>query len=145
MPGPSDTKVLARSTSSGSFHNNFCRGITLKSLFACVFFIVLALFSSWAAPATAMAQSSAPPPVVLSNGWQLQDVAKATQGGAEIAAPELNTSGWYPASVPATVLTTLVNNHVYPEPLYGENNRTEVIPESFAHTSYWERGQMAIP
>ena len=28
------------------------------------------------------------------------------------------------------MLTTLVNNHVYPEPLYGENNRPEIIPES---------------
>ncbi len=40
------------------------------------------------------------------------------------------TSGWYAATVPGTVLTTLVNDHVYPEPLYGENDRPEIIPES---------------
>jgi Exo-beta-D-glucosaminidase Ig-fold domain/Glycosyl hydrolases family 2/Glycosyl hydrolases family 2, sugar binding domain/Glycosyl hydrolases family 2, TIM barrel domain len=117
----------------------------LKSLFACLFLIVLALLSSWAAPATAMAQSSTPTPVILTSGWQLQDAAQATQGGVEIAAPGFSTSGWYPATVPGTVLTTLVNNHVYPEPLYGENNRPEVIPESLAHTSYWYRTQMDIP
>jgi hypothetical protein len=43
------------------------------------------------------------------------------------------------------VLTTLVNNHVYPEPLYGENNRPEVIPESLARTSYWYRTLIDIP
>ena len=42
-------------------------------------------------------------------------------------------------------MTTLVNNHVYPEPLYGENNRPEVIPESLAHTSYWYRTAVGVP
>ena len=43
------------------------------------------------------------------------------------------------------MLTTLVNNHVYPEPLYGENNRPEVIPESLARTSYWYRTLIDVP
>jgi beta-galactosidase/beta-glucuronidase len=43
------------------------------------------------------------------------------------------------------VLTTLVNNHVYPEPLYGENNRPEVIPDSLVHTSYWYRTTVDVP
>jgi beta-mannosidase len=45
--------------------------------------------------------------------------------------------------VPGTVLTTLVNNHVYPEPLYGENMRA--IPESLNKTSYWYRTSFAVP
>ena len=43
------------------------------------------------------------------------------------------------------MLTTLVNNHVYPEPLYGENNRPEVIPDSLCRTSWWYRTTIAIP
>ena len=43
------------------------------------------------------------------------------------------------------MLTTLVNNHAYPEPLYGENNRPEIIPESLAHTSYWYRAVVPVP
>ena len=43
------------------------------------------------------------------------------------------------------MLTTLVNNHVYPEPLYGENNRPETIPESLARSSYWYRTQIEVP
>lgn len=75
----------------------------------------------------------------------MQDAAKVTQSGAEIAAPQFKAEGWYTATVPGTALTTLVNNKVYPEPLYGENNRPEIIPESLARTSYWYRNQIEIP
>jgi hypothetical protein len=34
-----------------------------------------------------------------------------------------SADAWYKATIPGTVLTTLVNNNIYPEPLYGENNR----------------------
>jgi hypothetical protein len=105
----------------------------------------LALTIAVLAPASARAQSALPQPVVLSAGWQLQDVAKVPQAGAEVAAAGFSTAGWYTATVPGTVLTTLVNNHVYPEPLYGENNRPETIPESLAHSSYWYRCAIDIP
>jgi hypothetical protein len=52
---------------------------------------------------------------------------------------------WYPAVVPGTVLTTLVKAGVYPEPLYGENNRPDRIPESLNKTSYWYRTVVTIP
>ena len=97
------------------------------------------------APTVATANSTPPPQVVLSSGWQLQDVAKVPQAGADVASAKLKTRGWYTATVPGTVLTTLVNNHVYPEPLYGENNRPEVIPESLARTSYWYRTVIEVP
>ncbi len=91
------------------------------------------------------AESTPPQPLVLAAGWQLQDVAKVPQPGAEVSTAGFNTTGWYNATVPGTVLTTLVNNHVYPEPLYGENNRPEVIPESLCHTSYWYRTLIDVP
>jgi len=95
--------------------------------------------------AAAAAKPALPQPIIVSAGWQLQDVAKAPQSGAEVSAPEFSTTGWYTATVPGPVLTTLVNNHVYPEPLYGENNRPENIPESLARTSYWYRTVIDIP
>ncbi len=79
------------------------------------------------------------------SSWKLEDAAKVSQTGAEIAVKDFDASGWYPATVPGTVLTTLVNNHVYPEPLYGENNRPETIPESLARSSYWYRAVLDIP
>jgi hypothetical protein len=75
----------------------------------------------------------------------LQDTAKVTGTGAEVSAAGFATTGWYAATVPGTVLTTLVNNHVYPQPLYGENNRPETIPDSLVHASYWYRTTIAVP
>ena len=97
------------------------------------------------APVAAAVKSAPPQPIVLTAGWQLQDAAKVPQSGAEVAASGFSTSGWYTATVPGTALTTLVDNKVYPEPLYGENNRPETIPESLARTSYWYRTVLDIP
>jgi hypothetical protein len=97
------------------------------------------------APLPAAAKTSTEPIVTLTSGWQMQDIAKVPQPGTEIASPAFKADGWYTATVPGTVLTTLVSNHVYPEPLYGENMRPEIIPESLAHTSYWYRTTLSIP
>ena len=96
------------------------------------------------APETA-ATATAPQSVVLANGWQLQDAAKAPRTGAQVSSAGCDTRGWHAAMAPGTVLTTLVNDHVYPQPLYGENNRPEIIPESLCHTSYWYRTVVQIP
>ena len=43
------------------------------------------------------------------------------------------------------VLTTSVNNGVYGEPLYGENNRPDKIPQTLCHTDWWYRTVFSIP
>ena len=93
--------------------------------------------------------STIPAPEVLSSGWELQDSAKVSQtgsgAGAIISALTYKTKDWYSAVVPGTVLTTLVKNGVYPEPLYGENNRPDRIPESLNKTTYWYRTVFEVP
>jgi hypothetical protein len=42
-------------------------------------------------------------------------------------------------------LTSLVNGKIYPEPLYGENNRPDKIPETLCRTSYWYRTTFNVP
>src|ERR1035438_2277112 len=62
--------------------------------------------------------SSAIPPqangqaeVTLGPGWQMQDAAKVPEtSGKAISQPGYQPANWYPATVPGTVLTTLVNN-----------------------------------
>jgi hypothetical protein len=93
----------------------------------------------------AFAASAPPQNVVLGAGWLMQDVAKVPQSDAQVASAGFDTRGWYTATVPGTVLTTLVNDRVYPEPLYGENERPEIIPESLVHTSYWYRTVVRVP
>ena len=86
-----------------------------------------------------------PASLTLNSGWQLQDIAQVPQGGAFISTPGyLPSSNWQAATVPGTVLTSLVNDGVYPEPLYGENNRPDKIPESLCRTSYWYRTQFTV-
>jgi mannosylglycoprotein endo-beta-mannosidase len=75
--------------------------------------------------------------------WSLQDAAKITAEPAAASLPTFKPEGWYAATVPGTILTTLVDNHVYPEPLYGENMRA--IPESLNKTSYWYRTTFTVP
>lgn len=77
------------------------------------------------------------------DNWQMQDVVKTSPNGKEVSLATFDTQGWYKATVPGTVLTTLVDNGVYPEPLYGENMRS--IPESLNKTSYWYRATLHIP
>ena len=77
--------------------------------------------------------------------WQMQIATDPKQTGDAISTPTFATPGWYTAAVPGTVLTTLVNNKVYPEPLYGENMRPETIPESLNKQSYWYRAVLDIP
>ncbi len=81
----------------------------------------------------------------LSSDWKLQDAAKVSAPPEQISQPGFQAADWYPATVPGTVLTSLVNNKVYPEPLYGENNRPDQIPETLCRTSYWYRTSFNVP
>ena len=107
--------------------------------------LALVSLSLIAASSAAFAKTEPVGPVPIASGWQLQDVAKVADGGAAVSSASFKTKGWYTATVPGTVLTTLENNHVYPEPLFGENNRPENIPESLARTSYWYRTAFEVP
>jgi hypothetical protein len=86
-----------------------------------------------------------PAALTLTDGWQLQDIAKVAETGAVVSSTGFAPAGWYRATVPGTVLTSLVNNGVYPEPLYGENNRPDKIPESLCRTSYWYCTRFTVP
>src|SRR3954471_11960260 len=83
------------------------------------------------------------PPTQRIDGWQMQDASKVQADASVISSGRFKVHGWYAATVPGTVLTTLVNNRVYPEPLYGENMRQ--IPESLNKTTYWYRAVVNIP
>ncbi len=84
-------------------------------------------------------------PLLISSGWQLQAASKITQPAAAVSQTGFSVDNWYAATVPGTVLTTLVKNQVYPEPLYGENNRPEKIPESLCRESWWYRTTFTTP
>lgn len=77
------------------------------------------------------------------SGWKLQRAGKATEKGAMPFLMNYDASNWYNATVPGTVLTTLVNEGVYPDPYFGINNVK--IPDSLARTDWWYRVELNIP
>ena len=88
-------------------------------------------------------QAQVVPPAQKIDGWQMQDVSRVQADASVISTERFKPQSWYAATVPGTVLTTLVNNGVYPEPLYGENMRA--IPETLNKTSYWYRTVISVP
>jgi exo-1,4-beta-D-glucosaminidase len=75
---------------------------------------------------------------LLQNGWTIQ-ASNAVSGatGKQISTVGFATAGWYPVSVPTTVLAGLVANKVYPDPYIGDNMTK--IPASIGATSWWYR------
>ncbi len=70
--------------------------------------------------------------VLLRDHWAVQSAETAGFDGARLSSPGVDLSGWARTSVPATVLTALVRNGVYPNP-YIEVNNTR-IPD--AHNGF---------
>ncbi len=79
----------------------------------------------------------------FSDGWTLREAPKVDADGVHISMTAYNPSGWMRATVPGTVLTTLVDNGVYPDPGYGLNNLA--IPESLNKQDYWYRNVFTVP
>jgi hypothetical protein len=75
--------------------------------------------------------------------WQLQAAPQVKATPAQVASGGFDSAGWYAATVPGTVLTTLVDRGVYPDPEYGLNNLA--IPETLNKQDYWYRASFATP
>jgi len=76
-------------------------------------------------------------------GWRLAEAPKVSAPGAALSRAGFDASHWYAATVPGTVLTTLVDRGVYADPAYGLNNLA--IPERLAHQDYWYRTEFDVP
>ncbi|MGD0309279.1 MAG: LamG-like jellyroll fold domain-containing protein [Acidobacteriota bacterium] len=80
---------------------------------------------------------------VLAGGWRLTEGPRVLAGAASISAPGFHTDGWLDATVPGTVLTTLIDRGLYPDPDYGLNNLA--IPETLNKQDYWYRTEFLVP
>jgi len=79
----------------------------------------------------------------IADGWELAEASKVTASDQYMFHPKYNTSAWYNATVPGTVLTTLVQQGVYPEPYFGVNNLA--IPDSLCRIDWWYRTSFKLP
>ena len=103
---------------------------------------------------------AATPMITLDHGWQIQSSAKVPDTGDAISTSTFHPTGWYPATMPSTVLAALVANKVYPDPYFGLNLRsipgtsypvgrnfsTIAMPDdSPFRVPWWFRTEFAVP
>jgi hypothetical protein len=79
----------------------------------------------------------------LNGGWMLAEAPKITANGAALSQPGFNAKDWWAATVPGTVLTTMIDRGIYPDPDYGLNNLA--IPETLNKQDYWYRNEFKAP
>ena len=75
----------------------------------------------------------------LNSGWTCTNIKDVKSDGTEISKTGFALNNWMPATVPGTVLTTLLNNKKVPDPFYGMNNEkiADVYHTGNDHYTYW--------
>ncbi|MGA2245976.1 MAG: sugar-binding domain-containing protein [Verrucomicrobiota bacterium] len=82
--------------------------------------------------------------LLFNAGWEMIEAPRLNPAErALLLQPQCDTRDWYDATVPGTVLTTLVDQGVYPDPYQGLNNL--LIPESLNRQDYWYRTKFIVP
>lgn len=88
--------------------------------------------------------------LMLHAGWLIQSSAKVGVDGATISSPAYHPTDWYRATVPSTVVGTLVEDGLYRDPFFGMNLRelpgtTFPIGANFVHTAMDPQSPYAVP
>jgi exo-1,4-beta-D-glucosaminidase len=124
---------------------------------SCVVFLLLPLFGFAQHPPAANKPTSKLP---LTEGWQLQSSSKVDQSGEVLSRPAFQPKGWYPVTVPSTVVAALVKHKVLPDPTFGMNLRQfpgvgypiganfsnlPMPPDSPYLVSWWYRKAFTLP
>jgi len=104
---------------------------------------------------TAKCQINTDGKILLINNWSIQSSSQIKEDGKVISGPAFKPEKWYPATVPSTVLGTLVENKVYPDPYFGTNieslpgfikdRRGEIPQDSPFKVAWWYRTVFDIP
>ena len=96
----------------------------------------------------------------LADGWMLQSSSKIDQSGETLSKAGFQPRGWYPVSVPTTVVSALVKHKVLPDPMFGMNLRQfpgvsypiganfsnlPMPPDSPYLVSWWYRKTFTLP
>jgi exo-1,4-beta-D-glucosaminidase len=78
----------------------------------------------------------------LSAGWALRTQTGLADSGAVISQAGYNVAGWYPITVPSTVMAGLVTNGVYTNLYFGTNLQSV---GDLTKQNWWYRGQFLAP
>lgn len=75
----------------------------------------------------------------LNSGWFCANVKEVKANGLQISQQGFAVNSWMNATVPGTVLTTLLNNKKVPDPFYGMNNEkiADIYKTGNDYYTYW--------
>jgi len=84
-------------------------------------------------------QASAQTSFELNQGWKCQKIGDVKADGLQISQTGYQIDNWLPATVPGTVLTTLLNNKLVPDPFWGMNNARikDIYDTGRDYYTYW--------
>lgn len=117
----------------------------------CVYLFCWLCLACWLKPVSAEEQAllAIPEPgekTLIHSDWYARKANEVKMDGNRLSAAPLDKTGWLPARVPGTVLTTLLENHMYPAPEFGLNNN--LIPDIHEvgndFYTYWFTRQFTI-
>lgn len=77
------------------------------------------------------------------DGWEMTDASNVIASKEWMFDRDYDTGSWLNATVPGTVLTTLVDEGIFPDPYYGLNNLA--IPDSLCRMEWWYRTEFDLP
>ncbi|MCX4911521.1 discoidin domain-containing protein [Streptomyces sp. NBC_00878] len=92
------------------------------------------------APKLAVADDGTVP---VESGWRLTLDDWAGADGEDLSKTTVDTSGWLPATVPGTVLASLVDQGKLPDPVVGLNNLH--VPEALSRHAWWYKRDFELP
>ena len=120
----------------------------------------LLLNSLFSVAATAPPEGNGSSQLQLRENWFIQPSTDVRPDGAAISTVGFSTREWYPATLPSTVLSALVEDKVYPDPYIGTNLRSvpgttypifedfsniKMPPNSPFRQSWWFRTEFKLP
>ncbi len=79
----------------------------------------------------------------IAANWRLTAAPEVKAQAEQISAPGFETKSWMVATVPGTVLTTMIDRGIYPDSDFGLNNLA--IPETLNKQDYWYRVEFPTP
>ena len=89
------------------------------------------------------AQAESTEKVLLSDGWAIKSAAEVEEDGATISTTAFTPENWLPATVPSTVVGTLVNDKVYPDPFFGMNLK-DLSTNTALKGPWWYRKEFKV-
>ena len=75
--------------------------------------------------------------------WKLLPAVDTMADGYMISSPQFSSNDWLAAKVPGTALVSYIENNLYPDPNYGDQQL--LIPDSLFTRDFWYRSSFTMP